>query len=267
MRRVHNGSPEQDEMTCRALISALHSSNDPEAILNEITTDVKKLSIMTQEESREYVHDYLSDMYADFALDAPESLTKRLYYDPETFDVVKMVTSVFAHGSWMHVLGNLFFFFAFAATVEIIVGHVVYPLLIITLAIGTNLTYMFAVSGTATSLPTLGLSGVVMGMIGMFVYFVPKEKIICVWWFLVFLKKLHIPAWLLAAWYVGWDIYDLYGQGTGAGVNLVAHVSGFVLGYLIAAILFKWRKKMLLEEIEENNANKEMCAAMTGYKP
>jgi membrane associated rhomboid family serine protease len=92
-------------------------------------------------------------------------------------------------------------------------------------------------------MPTIGLSGVVMGVIGLFAYLAPTARIRCVLWLLVFWRVLRVPAWILALWYVGWDVYSLMHNDGSSHVNFVAHVSGAALGYLSGLVLFRKRKE------------------------
>lgn len=262
MNKLAEGAEATKEMVCNAVVGAMHYSNDREKTIESIAGSASSFSIMSGKETHDYISNHLREIYSNFTNISPKPLTQRLQYDPGTYDVVSMITSAFAHGSWSHVIGNLFFFFAFAATVEIILGSTFFTLMIAALAIGTNLSYALAVAQTADSLPTLGLSGVVMGMIGMFVYFIPREKIVCLIWVIFIIRRLRIPAWMIASWYVGWDIYDLTKDGgNSSGVNLIAHVSGFILGYLFGKALFSWRKREVREELEEYLSHKGMLAA------
>lgn len=263
MSKLAEGSELSVESVCGAVISAMHFSNDKEYTLNKIVEFAPKFTIMSEEETTRYIEGHLRELYGVFASSTSKTLTQRLQYSPQNYNVVAMITSAFAHGSWSHVIGNLFFFFAFAATVEIILGSTLFAVMVLLLALGTNLSYALVVSGTLESVPTIGLSGVVMGMIGMFVYFIPREKIVCMLWIVVVFKRFRIPAYILAAWYFGWDVYDLTNKGVSTGVNLVAHVSGFIFGYIFGQLLFRRRKQEVIKELNEYKGRKEMVAVLS----
>ena len=95
--------------------------------------------------------------------------------------------------------------------------------------------------------PTLGLSGVVMGMMGLFVYFLPKTKIKMIFFIIVFFKRFMVPAWILVGIYFGLDVYTLLDSGMG-GVNLIAHISGAAIGFFMGYFLFKSKKQFLKEQ-------------------
>lgn len=183
-------------------------------------------------------------------------------YEPDSFKLKNMITAAFAHGSWSHVIGNLFFFFAFAAAVELALGIVAYTLIFLALAIGTHLAYSYSLYGVADALPTLGLSGVVMGMIGLFAYLMPTVKIRCFWWFIVFVRIFRVPAWILAAWYIGWDIYDLKHAGNHSGINFIAHVSGAGIGFSLGLLFFRKRRSKIQQEIAKYKEAKTLSASL-----
>ncbi|HED32627.1 MAG TPA: rhomboid family intramembrane serine protease [Gammaproteobacteria bacterium] len=262
LAKIATSNKIQKTDVCELLYSSIHFSPDTSLKIDEISKSTTKFSTKSLEKTHAYIAKFLNKKYSEFNSEAPANLTRKLYYDPGSFNVFKMLTSAFAHGSWMHVTGNLFFFFAFSATLEIILGAVFYPLVIVALAIGTSLAYSIVVLSTPQALPTLGLSGVVMGTMGMFAYFIPRARIRCFFWFIIIVRRFGLPAWLLALWYFGWDVYDLYLTGTASGVNLTAHVSGFIEGYLIGLIFFRWRKKQVHDELESSSNHQQFAKAM-----
>lgn len=258
LKKIAESKDYHGDDVCEAVFTAIHLSRDIDATINDLVKETTKFSSKSTEQTHAYMHLLLKKMHSKFNSNAPGNLTNQLKFDPEKFHILKMISSAFAHGDWGHVIGNLFFFFAFAATVELLVGSIYFVLITLGLAIGTNTTYLLAVQSTTDSVPTLGLSGVVMGMIGLFIYFIPKAKIRCFFWFIFIIRKFGIPAWLLATWYFGWDVYDLYRYGSSTGTNLVAHVSGFVQGYLIGILLFKSRKIAVNEELKRVSNNEQL---------
>jgi membrane associated rhomboid family serine protease len=96
----------------------------------------------------------------------------------------------------------------------------------------------------------VGLSGVVMGMIALFVFFIPMARVKCFLWLIVIYRRFAVPAWLLATWYIGWDIYALTKSGN-PGVNLVAHVSGAAIGFLVGVVFFRAKRHWAQELVEE----------------
>ena len=228
---------------CAGLMLALYHARDQKAELMRLAGTDERLPA-SQEQA-------LLQSYASFELSAPRSLTARLWYPHDSWNPLRMLTAAVAHGSWSHVIGNLFFFYAFAATIEILLGPFLYFGLLIVLALGTHVVYSLAMMGNAQALPTVGLSGVVMGMIALFVFFIPWARVKCILWLVVFYRRFAVPAWLLATWYIGWDIYALYSKAGNPGVNLVAHVSGAAIGFLVGVIFFRAKRHWAQELVEE----------------
>ena len=84
-------------------------------------------------------------------------------------------------------------------------------------------------------------------MMGLFAFFLPHGRIRCFFWFLVIIRRLAVPAWLIVLFFVGLDVYTLFSIDDLGGVNLVAHVSGAGCGYLIGALFFQKRQRQVRE--------------------
>lgn len=130
-------------------------------------------------------------------------------------------------------------------------GYLFFSGMIVTLAVSTSLAYTYSVGGSRDALPTLGLSGVVMGMIDFVAAVVPTLGIRCFFWFLLFVRAFSLPALLLAAWYVGWDVYDLNTRSDESNINYVAHVGGAATGAVIG-LVFRFIKRDYLKSITAN---------------
>ena len=183
----------------------------------------------------------MQEHYAEFQKEAPESLNAKLMYYPDSPNPIKMITSSLAHGDIFHIIGNLIFFLAFTPALELLIGNTLkYIGVLLAISFATSISYslVFLFSG-GNAIPTLGLSGVVMGMIGLSAYLMPKAKIrVFVWWF-TFARNIYISAWILAIWYIGWDAWELLTESDHGGINLIAHVSGGITGYLIGVFWLK----------------------------
>jgi membrane associated rhomboid family serine protease len=230
---------------CVQTLMTLHNSTHPQQIISELADKAAKFDGLTVERGQSLINDVLNDKYADFSQQTPPSLTAQLVYEPRSFDVIHMITAVFSHGSLLHLVGNLFFFYAFAASVEIILGSMIFTLLIFVFAIATNTAYSMAVLTDPVVMPTLGLSGVVMGMIALFTFLIPMARIRCFFWFFFFVRIFVIPGWFLALWYIGLDVFHLYNGGGQPNVNIVAHVSGAATGLLLGVLFFRHRRPIL----------------------
>lgn len=154
-----------------------------------------------------------------------------LAFDPAAMDPLKMFTSVITHADIWHLLGNLFFFYCFARTIEAQMSFVGYLLAFMVLVLVTNLAY----AATAQEpIPTLGLSGVVWGFMGIFLFRYPRDYIEC---WVLFLGKVNIPAAVFILGFLAFDIVN-YRSSEVLSVNYAAHFSGFAAGALFKLLFW-----------------------------
>ncbi|MGQ0749190.1 MAG: rhomboid family intramembrane serine protease [Betaproteobacteria bacterium] len=234
---------------CAQLMLRLYHARDARAQLAALTGRAAGRNV-TGALAAHY-EEALFETYGNFRLQAPGLLTARLWYPPDSWNPLRMLTASVAHGSWAHLMGNLLFFYAFAATIEILLGPILYLLVLVALAIGTHSVYSIVMMGNANALPTVGLSGIVMGMIALFVYFIPRARISCFLWLVVFYRRFAIPAWILAAWYIGWDLYTELRGAPDTRVNVIAHLSGAAIGFLLGFTLFRKKRHWAQELVED----------------
>ena len=232
---------------CLEVVSTLSLAEDRDAATDEFVAQSEPFAGYSEKDSREYTELLITRIYDSYRRAVPPLETKELWYHPHSWDPWSMVTASFAHGSWSHVIGNLFFFFAFAATVEVLVGPLIFVGTIMTMAFGTGVSYSIAMANVAEALPTVGLSGIVMGMMALFTFFLPTGRIKCFYWVLIKIGTVSIPAWLLTLWFVGFDAYTLFTQEEQSGVNLVYHVSGAAIGFLIGILFLRQQRRRIPE--------------------
>ncbi len=146
--------------------------------------------------------------------------------------VLPFFTSMFLHGSWMHVIGNMWFLYIFGDNVEDYLGHfayLVFYLLAGLIAMGTQVLV-----NLHAAVPTVGASGAIAGVLGAYFILYPKARVLT--WFFVFV--LWVPAWvILGYWFAlqflnGTAALAFQGQNIG-GVAFWAHVGGFIAGALM----------------------------------
>jgi membrane associated rhomboid family serine protease len=146
-----------------------------------------------------------------------------------------MFTSVFTHADIWHLLGNLLFFYCFSRSIETQITFVGYLLSFVVFVLATNIT--FALSAQS-AIPTVGLSGVVWGYMGMFLFRYPRDNINCFVWFIWILRTIEVPVLLFVLAYLALNIAE-YSRGANTGVNYVVHLSGFVTGVLYKLAFWK----------------------------
>ncbi len=245
---LRNISHEEDGNQCEVIFKSIREAQDSKVKLTELVKQAKPIGLFpTEADDFNYIYNRMERMYQRYESRVPGNLTDKLSYDPKDIDFMKMVTSTFSHGSISHLIGNLLFFYVFAASVEIIVGSLTYVGLIIITTIGTSAAYSYSVRGIEDALPTIGLSGVVMAAVAALAVMMPYVRIRCFFWFLIYFKIFRIPALFLAMWYVGWDIFEMNQVRHESGINYVAHVSGAAMGALLGLYFLIFKKDLLWE--------------------
>ncbi len=156
---------------------------------------------------------------------------------------VTWLTSMFMHGSWLHIIGNMLFLWIFGNNVEDALGKVrflAFYLLAGIAATGLQTVVTLAAgSDMAAAVPNIGASGAVSGVLGAYLVVLPNAKVLT----LVFYFLLEVPAFLfLGAWFLFqlWEGgFSLTQPEVGGGVAFFAHVGGFVFGAATVRIFMK----------------------------
>jgi rhomboid family protein len=160
---------------------------------------------------------------------------------------ISWLTSMFLHGSWDHILGNMLFLAVFGKNVEDTFGHLRYLLFYLAggLAATAVQTAATLLAGTAADAqtPNLGASGAIAAVLGAFFVLYPNAQ--------VFGLVVIIPVRISAMFFLGfWFLYQLFeanfglveAEANGGGVAFFAHVGGFVFGVIVARFLFGGRR-------------------------
>ena len=232
---------------CPSVFMALRESKDRDAMFARFALEVHNLDFYRDKAADlKYKEDSLRSAYTEFDSLVPRELTDKLAYRPDSYNVTAMITSTFAHASWDHLLGNLFFFFIFASCVESVLGSLQYFVSFMVMTFATSLTYSHSVAA-GDALPTIGLSGVVMGMMVLLTTLLPQARIWCFFWFLLIVRRFTLPVLVIVAWYVGWNVYDLYHHDASSRINYMAHVSGALTGFILG-LLYRFFSPRLVDE-------------------
>ncbi len=162
-----------------------------------------------------------------------------------TLDVTPFITSMFLHGGWLHIAGNMLFLYIFGDNVEDRMGHVVYPLFYLASGIGAALLQL--ATDPTSPLPTIGASGAIAGVMGAYFVLYPRARVRTVVIFVFLIRIMDIPAILfLGIWFVLQFFSGVASIGTASagGVAFWAHVGGFgvgLVGGLFAKLLTRDR--------------------------
>jgi membrane associated rhomboid family serine protease len=224
---------------CGQVMYNIDNAADADAEIDEIVTSLQPLTGFKNEDSQEYVRQLLNDELRLYQTYVPEDPDSNVAYNTASWNPWKMLTSSFAHGDWGHITFNLIFFFAFAASIEMVIGPAAFVVFILVNSLIIGMTDSVVSTLADNHHWTLGLSGVVMGMMGLFAYVMPRGKIRCYYWFIVVFGSVAVPGWMLALWYIGGDIYVLFTADEYGGINVLAHVAGGIAGYLYGFFFLK----------------------------
>ena len=222
-------------------------ANDPDRdsaeVIREMAADIRPLSGFNAADSYEYVAQMLEDEVRRYNTLVPEDPDTGLAYYTGSWNPWTMITSSFAHGDWGHIVFNLVFFFAFAAAVEVLIGSLWFATFVLVDSWFIGISGSLAAAAAGNHYWTLGLSGVVMGMMGLFAYLLPRGKIKCYYFIIVIFGSIAIPGWMLATWYIGGDIVRLLAYDDHGVVNVMAHVMGGIGGYLFGLLFLRERRR------------------------
>jgi len=157
-----------------------------------------------------------------------------------------LLTSMFLHGGWLHLLGNMLFLWVFGGSVEDRMGHSLYLVFYLISGIGAGVIHTIANWGS--TLPSIGASGAISGVLGAYIVFFPRSRILTLVPLLFFFFTVRLPATLmLGYWFIIQFLSGVstLGQENQGGVAWWAHIGGFLLGVILALTLrggMRWRR-------------------------
>jgi membrane associated rhomboid family serine protease len=151
------------------------------------------------------------------------------------------LTSMFLHGGWLHLIGNMWFLWVFGNNVEDSMGHVRYLAFYLLCGLAAAATQTFV--SPSSIVPMVGASGAISGVMGAYVILYPRVRVHMLVFLFVFVTRIVVPAYLMLGY---WFLLQLLGgsaaQGEG-GVAFWAHVGGFVAG---AALIWVFKDPELV---------------------
>ncbi|MEM7448759.1 MAG: rhomboid family intramembrane serine protease [Myxococcota bacterium] len=164
---------------------------------------------------------------------APEAVTLGAYITP--------LTSMFLHGGWMHILGNMWFLHVFGDNVEEALGRKRFVLFYLLSGLAAALGQI--VVDPSSQIPMIGASGAVSGVLAGYVRLYPHARVLTLVPIFIFLQFVELPAYIfIFVWFAiqvfsGWSSLG----GVGGGVAWFAHIGGFVAGFALITLLRKGR--------------------------
>tara|TARA_Y100000815_G_C13282387_1_gene477452 strand:- start:543 stop:1193 length:651 start_codon:yes stop_codon:yes gene_type:complete len=160
-----------------------------------------------------------------------KSLVYMYGFVPAEFNPLTIFTSMFMHGGFAHIIGNMWFLYIFGDNVESILGHVKYFMFYLACGIGAALAQFFV--EPASQVPMIGASGAVAGVLGAYMIRFPKARVHVLAVIIIFITTFVVPAQIvLGLWFLMQLSGGLgsLGVDTTGGVAWFAHIGGFIIG-------------------------------------
>jgi membrane associated rhomboid family serine protease len=152
-------------------------------------------------------------------------------------------TSMFMHGGWMHLIGNMLYLWIFGDNVEDSMGHIRY--LIFYLLCGIAAVLAQSLPDTSSQVPMIGASGAISGVLGAYLLLYPKARVLVMIPLGVIMKAHYLPAAVVLGFYFVFQVVmTAMTPSGGGGVAFAAHLGGFVAGVALIP-LFKHRRVAL----------------------
>jgi membrane associated rhomboid family serine protease len=143
-----------------------------------------------------------------------------------------LVTSMFLHGGWGHLLGNMLYLWIFANNIEDRLGHVRFALFY--LAVGLAAAAAQILPDPASPVPMIGASGAISGVLGAYMLLFPHARVlVLIPLGFMFLHRIR-AVWLLGIWFAMQILSASFGSATAGGVAWWAHIGGFIAGFVLA---------------------------------
>jgi membrane associated rhomboid family serine protease len=146
-----------------------------------------------------------------------------------------LLTSMFLHGGWAHLIGNMVYLGIFGDNVESSLGHVKYLLFYLACGIAGALAHIFTAPGS--TVPTLGASAAISGVLAAYIVYFPSNRVLV--WFAF--RVMAVPAMVVIGTWALMQFLSSAGSilspREGGGIAYTAHVGGFVAGLLLGALL------------------------------
>lgn len=144
-----------------------------------------------------------------------------------------LISSMFLHGGWMHLIGNMLYLWIFGNNIEDVMGHTKFVLFYVLCGVIAALSH--ASIDPNSTIPMVGASGAISGILGAYLLLFPRARVLILIPFFIFSTIRYVPAGLVLGF---WFVMQLFSGGMslgheGGGVAFFAHIGGFVIGMLL----------------------------------
>ena len=149
-------------------------------------------------------------------------------YQRRTSPPLSLIFSLFMHGSWLHLLGNMLFLWIFGNNIEDRLGRIKFVFFYLLCGVVASLAHVLFNLDSLT--PVIGASGAVSGVMGAYLALFPTARVRTLVFLFVLVTTMDIPA---SVFLVIWFLFQFLSAGGGSSIAWLAHVGGFILGFLL----------------------------------
>jgi membrane associated rhomboid family serine protease len=181
----------------------------------------------------------------DRALYAVAFIPARFWASP-SFDLARIMVSVFLHGGWLHLIGNMWYLWVFGDNIEDRLGHTRYAIFYVLCGILATLAHAYA--SPMSRLPSIGASGAIAGVLGAYLVLFPRAQVTTLIPIFVFITVREIPAilvlglWFVLQFFSGVASANIPEAQNAGGVAYFAHIGGFVSGMILVVLMGGFRR-------------------------
>lgn len=152
-----------------------------------------------------------------------------------------LITSMFLHGGWLHLLSNMLYLWIFGDNVEDRLGHLRF--LLFYLLCGTAGAIAHGAANMNSTVPTIGASGAIAGVLGAYLILFPGARIRTLFIIFIFIKVFRIPAFVILLYWISLQMLSAYAEyqanAGGGGIAWFAHIGGFFAGMILLLVMRK----------------------------
>lgn len=177
-----------------------------------------------------------ADPEAQMAFIQTMAVTPDLVTSPSTWGQtpipapLTLLTSMFVHGGFMHLAGNMLYLWVFGDNIEDNLGHLNYLMFYLACGMGAAVAQVIVEPGS--TVPMVGASGAIAGVLGAYLVMHPQAKVLTLVFLVIFIRIMYLPAAVLLGIWFAIQIFSAF-TGGGGGVAWYAHIGGFLVGVLL----------------------------------
>ena len=150
-----------------------------------------------------------------------------------------LLSAMFVHGGWLHLISNLWYLWLFGDNVEDSMGHLRFVLFYLLAGLAASLLQVLV--GPGSTVPTVGASGAIAGVLGAYLLLYPRARIQCLIFVFILITTVEVPAFgVLGFWFVI-QLLRGFTEGSVSGVAWFAHIGGFVAGLALIKLFVRQR--------------------------